>query len=233
MALAAPGSVLISADVKRMMHGPLAQSLRSRGMVKLAKMSETLEVFTFLPEALPPRDLRARLAHLWAKTTSRLSQRWALAGGAAVIAVAAIIGTLMLMRVSREDEAPIASVAVLPFENLSSQKDAAYFAVGIQDEILTRLAKIGSLKVISRTSTAQLASRPDNLRDLARQLGVANILEGSVQREGDAVRVNVQMVVQQLRSSTPVLSELVAQGKLKIVGGVYSLETGKVTWLGD
>ncbi len=91
-------------------------------------------------------------------------------------------------------EIPEASVAVLPFENLSADKDNAFFAAGIQDEILTRLAKIGSLKVISRTSTAHLASRPENLPEIARQLGVANILEGSVQRQGDSVRVNVQLI---------------------------------------
>src|SRR6185369_3572657 len=152
------------------------------------------EVFTFLPEAAPPRDLRARLAHLWALTTSRVSPRVALVVGALAIAATAVAVTLMVPRFAPKDEAPIASIAVLPFENLSSQKDAAFFAVGIQDEILTRLAKIGSLKVISRTSTAQLASRPDNLPALARQLGVANILEGSVQREGDTVRINVQLI---------------------------------------
>jgi TolB-like protein/class 3 adenylate cyclase len=194
MARAAPGSVLISADVTHMIHGPLVQSLRSRGTIKLAKMSETLEVFTFLPDALLRRDLRARLAHLWARTTSRVSRRVALAGGAVAVAAAAVALTLTLMQLVPDDDAPVASVAVLPFENLSSQKDAAFFAAGIQDEILTRLAKIGSLKVISRASTADLASRPDNLRELARQLGVANILEGSVQREGDAVRVNVQLI---------------------------------------
>jgi hypothetical protein len=73
------------------------------------------------------------------------------------------------------------SIAVLPFENLSDEKSSAYFASGIQDEILTRLAKIGALKVISRTSTQHYASSPDNLPQIARQLGVANILEGSVQ----------------------------------------------------
>ena len=86
------------------------------------------------------------------------------------------------------------SVAVLPFENLSSDKENAYFAEGIQDEILTRLAKIGALKVISRTSTSHFASSPQNLPEIARQLGVANILEGSVQKARDAVHVNVQLI---------------------------------------
>jgi TolB-like protein/Flp pilus assembly protein TadD len=86
------------------------------------------------------------------------------------------------------------SIAVLPFENLSEDKSNAFFAEGIQDEILTRLAKIGALKVISRTSTQHYASSPDNLPEIARQLGVANILEGSVQKIGDAVHINVQLI---------------------------------------
>jgi TolB-like protein/Tfp pilus assembly protein PilF len=86
------------------------------------------------------------------------------------------------------------SVAVLPFESLSDDKANRYFADGIQDEILTRLAKIGALKVISRTSTARYASNPTNLPEIAKQLGVANILEGSVQKAGDAVHINVQLI---------------------------------------
>ena len=86
------------------------------------------------------------------------------------------------------------SIAVLPFENLSSDKENAYFAEGIQDEILTRLAKVGALKVISRTSTQHFKSSPENLPEIAQQLGVANILEGSVQREPNQVRVNVQLI---------------------------------------
>ncbi|HWX16564.1 MAG TPA: tetratricopeptide repeat protein [Chthoniobacterales bacterium] len=86
------------------------------------------------------------------------------------------------------------SIAVLPFENLSSDKENAYFAEGIQDEILTRLSKIADLKVISRTSTQQYQSKPGNLSEIAKQLGVAHILEGSVQKSGDAVRVNVQLI---------------------------------------
>src|SRR5438477_10261542 len=86
------------------------------------------------------------------------------------------------------------SIAVLPFENLSSDKENAYFAEGIQDEILTRLSKIAALKVISRTSTQKYQSAPDNLREIANQLGVAHILEGSVQKNAGTVRVNVQLI---------------------------------------
>ncbi|HEY4281972.1 MAG TPA: hypothetical protein VGM62_02835 [Chthoniobacterales bacterium] len=89
---------------------------------------------------------------------------------------------------------PEKSIAVLPFENLSSDKENTYFVAGIQDEILTRLAKIGALKVISRSSTQQYQAKPGNLRDVGQQLGVANILEGSVQRLGTAVHVNVQLI---------------------------------------
>jgi TolB-like protein/Tfp pilus assembly protein PilF len=91
-------------------------------------------------------------------------------------------------------EPPEKSIAVLPFENLSEEKSNAYFADGIQDEILTRLSKIADLKVISRTSTQHYKSAPENLPEIARQLGVAHILEGSVQKSGDAVRVNVQLI---------------------------------------
>ncbi len=86
------------------------------------------------------------------------------------------------------------SIAVLPFENLSEEKANAYFADGIQDEILTRLSKIADLKVISRTSTQRYKSAPENLPEIARQLGVAHILEGSVQKQGDAVHVTVQLI---------------------------------------
>ncbi len=89
---------------------------------------------------------------------------------------------------------PEKSIAVLPFENLSPDPDNAYFADGIQEEILTRLAGIADLKVISRTSTQRYQSKPRNLSQIAKQLGVANILEGSVQKAGDQVRVSVQLI---------------------------------------
>ncbi len=95
---------------------------------------------------------------------------------------------------SKSAEMPSKSVAVLPFANLSRDPDNAYFAAGIQDEIITRLAKITQLKVISCTSTQRFKSAPDDLPAIAKQLGVANILEGSVQRTTDQLRVNVQLV---------------------------------------
>src|SRR5437867_2859722 len=89
---------------------------------------------------------------------------------------------------------PEKSIAVLPFDNLSEEKGNAFFAEGVQDEILTRLAKVADLKVISRTSTQHFKSAPDNLPQIAKQLGVMNILEGSVQKANDQVRVNVQLI---------------------------------------
>ncbi len=89
---------------------------------------------------------------------------------------------------------PAKSIAVLPFDNLSEEKGNAYFAEGIQDEILTRLAKVADLKVIARTSTQRFKSAPENLPDIAKQLGALNILEGSVQKVNDQVRVNVQLI---------------------------------------
>jgi len=86
------------------------------------------------------------------------------------------------------------SIAVLPFDNLSGDPENAYFSEGVQDEILTRLAKIAELKVISRTSTQRFKSTPNDLRQIAQQLGVANILVGSVQKANNQVRVNVQLI---------------------------------------
>jgi serine/threonine protein kinase/Tfp pilus assembly protein PilF len=117
-----------------------------------------------------------------------------LLNAALILAILAIAcGTWLYQRL-RPFSPEERSIAVLPFENLSSDKENAYFAEGIQDEILTRLAKIGDLKVISRTSTQHYESAPKNLREIAKQLGVAHILEGSVQKSANTVRVNVQLI---------------------------------------
>ena len=96
--------------------------------------------------------------------------------------------------VSRAGAIPEKSIAVLPFQNLTADQENAYFAEGVQDEILTRLSKIADLKVISRTSTQHYQSAPPNIRQIAKELGVANIVEGSVQRTADKIRVNVQLI---------------------------------------
>src|SRR6266478_4360654 len=118
----------------------------------------------------------------------------AMAGAALTFTIVVIaLGTWFYQR-TRSFTPIERSIAVLPFENLSNDKDNAYFAEGIQDEILTRLSKIAELTVISRTSTQHYKSAPENLREIAKQLGVAHIVEGSVQKSADAVRVNVQLI---------------------------------------
>lgn len=132
-------------------------------------------------------------------------RRVVLAGAILSLVIAAVALGPWLYQRTRSFTPIERSIAVMPFENLSSDKENAYFAEGIQDEILTRLSKVADLKVISRTSTQQYKSAPDNLREIARQLGVAHILEGSVQKSGDAVRVNVQLI--KAASDTHVWSE--------------------------
>ena len=131
------------------------------------------------------------------RQTGRKLDRW-------IIAILALAVVLLLADrlVLRKEANPVSdkaassekSIAVLPFENLSADKENAYLAEGIEDEILTRLARIADLKVISRTSTQHYKSAPQNLPEIARELGVAHILEGSVPRSGDAIRVNVQLI---------------------------------------
>jgi TolB-like protein/Tfp pilus assembly protein PilF len=126
----------------------------------------------------------------------RAHVRWAEVAIAVLVLAAIVAAFIFLLRKPTRAVLEIAekSIAVLPFENLSEDKTNAYFAEGIQDEILTRLSKIADLRVISRTSTQHYKSAPENLPEIARQLGVAHILEGSVQKSADAVRVNVQLI---------------------------------------
>jgi TolB-like protein/class 3 adenylate cyclase/Tfp pilus assembly protein PilF len=148
--------------------------------------------------AVPEKLKAAHVAAAAAARRKRAAFRWMSLGVVSLLAVITVIGFL-LFRYKRplatvELAVPEKSVAVLPFENRSRDPDNAYFAEGIQDEILTRLSKIADLKVISRTSTQHYKSAPENLPEIGRQLRVAHILEGSVQKSGDAVRVNVQLI---------------------------------------
>jgi TolB-like protein/class 3 adenylate cyclase/Tfp pilus assembly protein PilF len=126
--------------------------------------------------------------------------RWPLIGAAVLILIAIAFGVFLFWQQQKPKTSATAlaisekSIAVLPFANLSEDKANAYFTDGIQDEILTRLSKIAELKVISRTSTQHYKSAPDNLPEIARQLHVAHVVEGSVQKYSDAVRVNVQLI---------------------------------------
>src|SRR5213078_1321805 len=126
----------------------------------------------------------------------RTHVRWGEAAIGFLVLAAIVAAFIFLLRKPTRAVLNIAekSIAVLPFENLSEDKANAYFAEGIQDEILTRLSKIADLKVISRTSTQHYKSAPDNVPEIAQQLGAAHILEGSVQKSGETVRVNVQLI---------------------------------------
>jgi len=125
---------------------------------------------------------------------------------ATLILVAIAIGFLLYQRVQSSAEIE-RSIAVLPFENLSGDKENAYLAEGIQDEILTRLSKVGGLKVISRNSTQDYKNKPENLREIAKQLGVAHVLEGSVQKSAGTVRVNVHLI--KAVNNSPVWSDTI------------------------
>jgi serine/threonine protein kinase/Tfp pilus assembly protein PilF len=144
---------------------------------------------------LPSGSARIAIAH-----SQPARKKLLLIGGIAAASALVFAGVYFVASkrnatsVSQTLTIPDKSIAVLPFENRSEEKANAYFAEGIQDEILTRLSKIADLKVISRTSTQHYKSAPDNLPDIAKQLGVAHILEGSVQKSGGAVRVNVQLI---------------------------------------
>ncbi len=154
-------------------------------------------VLAWMFEITPQGIKRTETADAMPSATRRKKHVWIYV---VVIGAAISIGLFFLGRYSAGNKtaspAGISnkSIAVLPFDNLSRDPDNAYFAEGVQDEILTRLAKVADLKVISRTSTQHFKSAPDNLPQIAKQLGVAHILEGSVQKASDQVRVNVQLI---------------------------------------
>src|SRR5215813_7131920 len=145
----------------------------------------------------------------------------AAAGAAALMTFRLVRSPRSLERLPALPSNPVESksIAVLPFASLSEEKTNTYFAEGIQDEILTRLSKIADLKVISRTSTLHYANAPQNLPEIARQLGVAHILEGSVQKMGARVRVNVQLI----RAADD--SHLWAQIFDRDLGDIFSVES--------
>jgi TolB-like protein/Tfp pilus assembly protein PilF len=160
-------------------------------------------MLAFEPASRPgTHELAARLQRCSPEARSVRRTRIVLAAAALVVLgmSALLVSQLLWTQNPPLNAAPDKSIAVLPFENRSEDKANAYFTDGIQDEILTRLSKIADLKVISRTSTQQYQSKPANLREIAKQLGVANILEGGVQKVADQVRVNVQLVSAQTDS---------------------------------
>jgi len=214
VALAAPNGAVVSRDdlIARCWEGRIVgEAAINRCISKLREISEASGAFTIetisrvgyrllasagsdqpvarvVPEPVVDRPDRLRgSAPYWF-------------AAAAVVGAIGLALSLYEMRVSpaagpASQVAPAqASIAVLPFTNLSSDRDASYLAAGIQDEILTRLAKIGSLRVISRTSADQFTNSTASIAEIAKKLGVANVLEGNVQRVGRTVRINVQLI---------------------------------------
>src|SRR5258707_1918423 len=165
-----------------------------------ARVIALLQSMLAVDPAKRPQTARALLSAIHRcytkfSTEARLRRKRSIVAAAGVTAVIGVIAISTWLYQRAQSSAEIErSIAILPFENLSEDKANAYFAEGIQDEILTRLSKIADLKVISRTSTERYKSAPENLAEIGKHLGVAHILEGSVQRSGDGVRVNVQLI---------------------------------------
>jgi adenylate cyclase len=198
--LAGPGGICVSMDVERQIRNALEARFEKLAPTELKNISVPMDLF--------------RIVLPWEQTRSETGRGLATTGGKKFVWIGAIVlavigfGWWWSERPSSNPTKPIGqtsnispspvtgekSIAVLPFENLSRDPENAYFAEAMQGEILARLSKIADLKVISRTSTQKYKSAPDNLREIAKQLGVANIVEGSVQKAIDRVRVNVQLI---------------------------------------
>jgi TolB-like protein/class 3 adenylate cyclase/Tfp pilus assembly protein PilF len=206
--LAGAGGICVSMDVERQIRNAVETHFEKLAPTELKNISVPMDLFRIvLPWEAPARagklETGSSKSVIGEKARSFPIRTLALVGIGVVLAIA--LGwwwttrpnknvALPAPQASQSQSIPEKSIAVLPFENLSEDKANAYFADGIQDEILTRLSKIADLKVVSRTSTQQYQSKPGNLSEIAKQLGVANILEGSVQKSADSVRVNVQLI---------------------------------------
>src|SRR5947199_5236340 len=150
-------------------------------------------VYEFTPEGVVrTEDLDPVQARSVQRSSGRLLD-FIIIGALLLVIAMLVVGRLPFYRQTGESISQ-KSIAILPFENLSEEQANAYFAEGVQNEILTRLATVRDLKVISRTSTAKYKSKPDNLKTVAQELGVSTVLEGAVQKAGDKVRVNVQLI---------------------------------------
>jgi adenylate cyclase len=206
--VAGPGGICVSMDVERQIRNALEARFEKLAPTDLKNISVPMDLFRIvLPWETRPLPSKFEIRNPKSERRSPLVSPGVTGSAAAVLLL--IIGISWWWSThrplpahdqpaSRGSDQPVnvpeKSIAVLPFENLSSDKENAYFADGIQDEILTRLSKIADLKVISRTSTQHYKSAPENLPEIARLLGVAHILEGSVQKSADSVRVNVQLI---------------------------------------
>ena len=202
--LAGAGGICVSMDVERQIRNTVETRFEKLATTELKNISVPMELFRIVLPWERKSEVKSQKSEVgWAGVSSgRSTWVWA---AAAVLLLVIGIGWWWTTQPHKKlassspdngqpQNTPEKSIAVLPFENLSDDKSNAYFAEGIQDEILTRLSKIAVLKVISRTSTQKYKSAPDNLHEVGQQLGVANLLEGSVQKAGNAVHINVQLI---------------------------------------
>ena len=201
--LAGPGGICVSMDVERQIRNTLEARFEKLAPTELKNISIPMDLFRIIP----PWEKRDPIVGQTEEESTRVSRKYLWTAVALCFVLMIGVGWWWSERPDKTLTAPAAttassaaaeipakSIAILPFENLSRDPDNAFFTEGVQDEILTRLAKVADLKVIARTSTRKFKSAPENLPDIAKQLGVANILEGSVQKAGDQVRVNVQLI---------------------------------------
>ena len=196
--LAGAGGICVSMDVERQIRNAMETRFEKLAPTELKNISVPMELFRIVLPWERPSPTAAK-----SEIRSPKSEKRSLLVAAVLLLLLVIgIGWWWTTRPSAghvalqsgSTDIPPKSIAVLPFDSLSEDKSNAFFAEGVQDEILTRLAKVADLKVIARTSTQKFKSAPENLPDIARQLGAMNILEGSVQKVNDQVRVNVQLI---------------------------------------
>ena len=209
--LAGAGGICISMDVERQIRNAVETRFEKLAPTELKNISVPMELFRIVLPWERKSEVRGQKSEVRRTGASSIPSTWVWAG---VVVVALAIGGLLAVALIGRDRwarrsdkngptppqseaatIPEKSVAVLPFENLSDDKANAYFADGVQDEILTDLAKVADLKVISRTSVMQYRNAAArNLREIGQQLGVAHVLEGSVQRAANKIRINAQLI---------------------------------------
>jgi TolB-like protein len=196
--VAGPGGICVSMDVERQIRNALEARFEKLAPTDLKNISVPMDLFRIVLPWERTSEVRVQKSEVRRSDVNPARSTWARAAVAAVLLLALIAAWLLFGRYkisTRQSAVPIKSIAVLPFENLSEEKQNEHFADGVQDQILTDLSQIADLKVISRTSVMQYKSGvARNLRKIGEELGVANVLEGSVQRAANKIRVSAQLI---------------------------------------
>jgi TolB-like protein/class 3 adenylate cyclase/Tfp pilus assembly protein PilF len=202
--LAGAGGICVSMDVERQIRNAVETRFEKLAPTELKNISLPMDLFRIVLPWEKKSEVRDQKSAVRERVAASTGRRFAWIGGLALLLIVGIGWWWTTLphknpaspapEGSQPKNVPEKSIAVLPFESLSEDKANAYFAEGVQDEILTKLASIADLKVISRTSTAKYKSKPEDLKVVSQQLGVATVLEGTVQRAADKVRVNVQLI---------------------------------------